>query len=114
MSTSLSSLVDNLSDGLHSNKCTDCKSSLDCVKVEGIQWNCIKSIFRCFKCNKKYNKDFNKELTNRFSSTYKFCIGDINKFTLLLRKGVYPYEYMDSQEGFDETSLPNKKTFIAA
>ena len=28
MSTSLSSLVDNLSDGLHSNKCTDCDSNL--------------------------------------------------------------------------------------
>ena len=29
MSTSLSYLVDNLSDGLHSNKCTNCESSLD-------------------------------------------------------------------------------------
>ena len=82
--------------------------------MEDIQWNCIKSIFRYFKCNKNYNKDFNKELINRFSSSYKFCNGDINKFTLLLRKGVYPYEYMDSQEGFDETSLPNKKDFYSS
>ena len=29
MSTSLSSLVDNLSDGLHCDNCIDCKSSLD-------------------------------------------------------------------------------------
>ena len=29
----------------------------------------------------------------------------------LLRKGVYPYEYMDSQERFDETLLPNQKDF---
>ena len=29
MSTSLSSLADNLSDGFHCNKCIDCKSSLD-------------------------------------------------------------------------------------
>ena len=29
MTNSLSSLVDNLSDGLHSNKCRDYKSSLD-------------------------------------------------------------------------------------
>ena len=28
MSTSLSSLVNNLSDGAHDDKCTDCKSSL--------------------------------------------------------------------------------------
>ena len=29
MSTSLSSIVDNLSDAFHCNKCIDCKSSLD-------------------------------------------------------------------------------------
>ena len=29
MSTSLSSLVDNLSEKLHSDKCKDCKSELD-------------------------------------------------------------------------------------
>ena len=30
---------------------------------------------------------------------------------MLLRKGVYPYEYMDSWERFNETSLTDKKTF---
>ena len=44
---------------------------------------------------------------------HKFCNGDLNKFVLLLRKGVYPYEYMDSWERFDETSLPNKKAFYS-
>ena len=29
----------------------------------------------------------------------------------MLRKGVYPYEYMDSWERFNETSLPDKKAF---
>ena len=32
---------------------------------------------------------------------------------MLLRKGVYPYQYMDSWEGFNETTLPNKKTFYS-
>ena len=32
---------------------------------------------------------------------------------LLLRKWVYPYEYTDSWERFDETSLPDKKAFYS-
>ena len=44
---------------------------------------------------------------------YQFCKGDLNKFVLLLRQGVYPYEYMDSWEKFNETSLPDKKYFYS-
>ena len=47
-----------------------------------------------------------------FSSTYRFCNKDLKKFVLLLRKGVYPYEYNDSWEKFNETSLPNKEAFL--
>ena len=32
---------------------------------------------------------------------------------LLLRKGVYPYEYMDSWERFDEDTLPPRKEFYS-
>ena len=71
-------------------------------------------IFRCFECKKNYEKYFNKELINRYLSTYRFCNEDINKFILLLRKGVYPYEYMDSWERFDETSLPDKEAFCSS
>ena len=70
-----------------------------------------KLIFRCFKCKKNYEKDFNKELINSFANTYGFCNGDINKFVLLLRKGAYPFECMDSWKRFNETSLPDKKAF---
>ena len=44
---------------------------------------------------------------------YKFCNGNLNKFGMLLRKSVYPYEYMDSWERFNKTSLPSKKDFYS-
>ena len=109
MSSSLSNLVDNLSEGLHGDKCTDCKSYLDYIIIKDAQL-----IFRCFQCKKSYKKDFNKELIKRFANIYEFCNEDINKFILLLRKGVYPYEYMNSWERFDETSLPDKGAFYSS
>ena len=45
-------------------------------------------IFRCFNCKKNYQKETNKELIERFASTYKFCNNDLNKFVMLLRKSV--------------------------
>ena len=46
-------------------------------------------------------------------TTYQFCNGNLNKFALLLRKGVYPYGYMDNYERFNEESLPNKEYFYS-
>ena len=80
MSSSLSNLVDNLSEGLHNDRCIDCKSCKDYMTIKDEQL-----IFRCFECKKNYNKDFNKEVINRFSSTYKFCKGNINKFVIKKR-----------------------------
>ena len=51
-------------------------------------------IFRCFECKQHYKKDFNKDLIKRFASVYEFCNRDSNKFILLFRKGVYPFEYI--------------------
>ena len=73
-----------------------------------------KLIFRCFTCKKNYEKDFNKELIKRFANTFNFCNRDLNKFFLLLRKDAYPYAYMDNWEIFDETSLPDKKSFYSS
>ena len=89
MATSLSKLVDNLNDNIHNDKCIKCKSNLCFVRAMN-----EKLIFKCIDCEKEYEKEFKKELIERFASAYKFCNNDINKFIMLLRKSVYPYEYI--------------------
>ena len=41
-----------------------------------------------------------------FNNLKRHYTGD--KLSLLVRKGVYPYEYMDSMEKLKETELPPK------
>ena len=93
---------------MHNNKCVDCWSCLDYIKTKNENL-----ILKCFNCEQYYKKKINKELIKRFASTYEFCNKDLNKFILLLRKGVYPYEYMDNWERFEETSLLNKESFYS-
>ena len=67
-----------------------------------------------FLMPKNQKKDLNKDLVKRFSNEYEFCNGNINKFILLLRKGVDPYEYMDNWKRFDEKLIPDKKEFYSS
>ena len=46
-------------------------------------------------CNKDYSNNIDKKFYKRFKSTFKFSCNNIHEFTLLLKKGVYPYENMD-------------------
>ena len=46
-----------------------------------------------------------------FNNLKKYYTGD--KLSLVKRKGVYPYEYMDSLERFKETKLPPKEAFYS-
>ena len=77
----ISFIVHNLSDRLHSDKCTDCKSYLDYISIKNNQL-----IFWFFDCKKNYNKDFNKTLMKRFANTYELFDKKINKLILLLTK----------------------------
>ena len=81
------------------------------LKYKNLEYNLIKC--KCLSCNKDYSNQLDEELKKRFKSTFKFSSNDINKITLLQRKGVYLYENMDKWEQFTETKLPAKKNFIA-
>ena len=106
MSTSLSSLVDNLSE-IYSKKCRDknCESKCDFI---GFKNN--KLHYKCNECKKRQLKPIS-ELIKKFPNIYQFSNRDINKFVSLLRKGVYPYEYMGSRERFAEHHYQTKKLF---
>ena len=68
--------------------------------------------YRCKECNGTSNKSVN-DLIEKFPRMCKFCNGNLSKFVMLLGKGVYPYEYMDSWERFFETSLLDKIYFYS-
>ena len=70
-------------------------------------------LFKCFQCKLWYKNQFEHDLIKKFKNTYEFSNKDISKFILLLRKGIYPYECMDSWERIDETSLPDKEAFYS-
>ena len=65
------------------------------------------------KVNKDYSNKNDDKLKKQFKKTFKFSNNDINKFILLLRKGVYTYKYMDDWEKFNETWLPEKEEFYS-
>ena len=47
---------------------------------------------------------------DQFVNLKKYYSG--NQLSLLLRKGVYPYVYVDSMKKLDETNLPPKEAFF--
>jgi len=57
-------------------------------------------------------KNLAKEGDSKFEHMCRLH-GDEEQFKLLLRKGVYPYEYTDSTERMSETALPGKENFYS-
>ena len=109
----LSNLADNTSGIFNS---TECKSCIEKIKINseccfvGLKNNRL--IYKCKECKEEWNRPLNKLIEN-FPSIYQFCNENLNKFVMLLSKGVYPYECIDSWEKFDETALPPKKYFYS-
>ena len=67
--------------------------------------------FQCERCRTKMTKNLEEGvLKKNFNHTSRFW-GCDEKFRLMTRKGVYPYEYMDNWKKSEETSLPPKDAF---
>ena len=112
MSSKLSNLINNLSK-IYSEECRGCKERKKMKSVcnlIGLKNN--KLHYKCNECKKQWLKPISG-LIKKFPNTYEFCNNDINKFILLIKKGGYPYEYMDSWERLNETSLPDKEDFYS-
>ena len=104
MASKLSDLVDNVSEIYKA--CKERRKIKSECNFIGFKNNRL--YYKCKECNDESFKSING-LNKKFPSMSQFCNGDTNKFALLLRKGVYPYEYMDYWERFNETSLLDKK-----
>ena len=95
MQSKLSDLADNLSEINNKDykKCMERKTIRSECEFIGLKDNRLN--YKCKECNETSAKSVN-DLIEEFPRMYQLCNGDLNKFVLLLRKGVYPYEYMDS------------------
>ena len=91
MTSSLDKLTSNLygSSEIKSDKCRD---DMELIKI----FNEYIALFRCERCRTKKTKDPDERvLKNNFNHFSRFWRCD-EKFRMLIRKGVYPYKYMDS------------------
>ena len=103
---SLSNLVNNFSEGIQKIK-RKYEHEDEKFETRGIKYkycDCFLEYtnfkddlieYKCFHCNKNYQYKFDETLKEQFFNTYKFSNNDNNKFISLLRKVLYPYEYMD-------------------
>ena len=67
IASSLSNLVDNLSEWIRKIKYKDC----DCfLEYESVKDNLIK--YKCLSCNKDYSKKLDEELDKKFKDTLSF------------------------------------------
>ena len=104
IASSLDSLMNNLA-GVSGIPCNECRESCEITHIDYVAHG------KCRNCYSGYSKhQLNKYFI--FDDFDNLRVGhNDEQFRLLLRKGVYPYEYMTSWDKFKETKLPPKEAF---
>ena len=69
--------------------------------------------YKCLSCNKDYPNKLDKISKSKLKNIFKFSNNDINKLILLFTKAVYPSEYLNDWENFNERALPVKKNLYS-
>ena len=71
----------------------ECKSCIEKIKINSeccyVRLKNNRLIYKCKEYKGEWKRPLNK-LFEKFSSIYQFCEGDLNRFVLSLRKGVFP------------------------
>ena len=124
IASSLSNLVSTFSQGIHRIKCKFAHDDMKCetcgnkykycdsfLKYANFKDDLIE--YKLLSCNKSYQQKFGEKSKESFLNTCKFSKHHKNKFIFSLRKGIYPYEYMDNWEKFNEALLPEKEDFYS-
>ena len=103
---SLANLVNKFSKVIHKVKCK-CRHNDKKCETSGIKYKCYDYFleytnfkddlieYKCLCFNKNCQQTLDGKLKEQFFNTSKYSNHDNNKFILMLRKGVYPYKYMD-------------------
>ena len=106
MTSSLDKLASNLC-GTSEVQCDNCRDDMELIKISD-KYN---ALFGCERCRTKKTKDLDEGvLEKNFSHTSGFWECD-EKFGLMIRKVVYPCEYIDTWKKFEEASLSPKDLF---
>ena len=100
----LSTFIDNLKDGINKIIC----KNWDCF----FEYNRVNDNLKVL-INKNYSNNINEKLKKRFKNKFKFSNNNIDRFILVLRKGVYPYEHMDEWESLMKHHCLKQKIFTA-